>query len=625
MCARFWLCELLAVSGGGGAIQSNPLLRARRLAGRLAGSPQPLLPEASDKARRGGGSGNAEQAALVLLLLLLLAATAYLALGSSGSGGGGAPPPLTKLTQAPRDGNLNMGKVEPEAGAHIELSTKVLHVERSTAAQKLHELSAACQKLCLRSSLRADVGGHYQRMRAKSSTFVKYEESLFLWHYADVENGVGMWILGENPGSQDGVAFIASFAHTPCEIFHESARAQWMVEPKEHTESESQSTGRAKMSHFVADPDFSLSCDGNDARVPPVQLQTGLAEQGHVMLPTGLCVKEASGACDVSKSAVQMPLLGWSMSHVRPDDDIPALVKAAFDAGYRLFDVTNKGAAVAEREGAQQARVRTKQRQHFSEEEWEVELETQLGKAMSEHSIPRESVFISTKLHGLQHGYAEVLHELDESVKRLGTNYIDLVMLDGLDCVDTGAALHFGCHGAWRRSWRALEKLHGLGIVRAIGLSNVDWHDLFIVNQHASVPISVIQIRADAFVNNDKVVEKAREMGAVVQAHSVMGGVYQNLLGKNIVLENSLLRQMSRKLEITPQQLTLRHALSAGMAVIAGSRDAEHIAENAKLFFKLPPLALKKMDAMKKRAARGRGDTAAEADDFNLENPGVSW
>jgi len=343
------------------------------------------------------------------------------------------------------------------------------------------------------------------------------------------------------------------------------------------------------------------------------------------MLPTGPCVKEASGACDVSKSAVQMPLLGWSMSHVRPDDDIPALVKAAFDAGYRLFDVTNKGAAVAEREGAQQARVRTKQRQHFSEEEWEVELETQLGKAMSEHNIPRDSVFISTKLHGLQHGYAEVLHELDESVKRLGSNYIDLVMLDGLDCVDTGAALHFGCHGAWRRSWRALEKLHGLGIVRAIGLSNVDWHDLFIVNQHASVPISVIQIRADAFVNNDKVVKKAREMGAVVQAHSVMGGVYQNLLGKNLVLENSLLRQMSRKLEITPQQLTLRHALSAGMAVIAGSRDAEHIAENANLFFKLPPLALKKMDAMKKRAVRGRGDTAAEADDFNLEHPGVSW
>lgn len=269
-----------------------------------------------------------------------------------------------------------------------------------------------------------------------------------------------------------------------------------------------------------------------------------------------------------------MPMLGFGTAGL--GEQTKEAVSAALAAGYRHID-------------SAQAR------------EWYRE--DLVGKAIAEakaQGIQRSDLFITSKLHPRHHGYVTASEQFEQSLKDLGTDYVDLFLLHYPDCWADICGKGYHPQGKWQDSWRALELKVQQGKIRSLGVSNFDVNQVRELLLMSTVKPAVVQAHADPLNQNNALVTFCHEHGIVFTAYSSLGTQAQHeLSGANAVTSNPTITSIARQVDRTVVQVVLRWALQSGMVVLPRSANPEHIASNLRVFeFELPDIAMQKMLAL---------------------------
>lgn len=234
-------------------------------------------------------------------------------------------------------------------------------------------------------------------------------------------------------------------------------------------------------------------------------------------------------------NGVKIPRLGLGLYQSKSGDEVRGAVSAAIDLGYRHFD----SAAIYGNEA-------------------------DLGVVLREKGLPREDVFVTTKLWNDDHGYDEALAAFEESRKALGLEYVDLYLI------------HWPLETVRHESWRALETLLADGRCRAIGVSNYTVEHLKQLLDRSSIVPAVNQVEFSPFLYQRELLEYCQGAGILLEAYSPL------TRGKR--LDHEGLCERARAHGKTAAQVLIRWVLQHGMVVLPKSVHASRIAENAEVF-----------------------------------------
>lgn len=207
--------------------------------------------------------------------------------------------------------------------------------------------------------------------------------------------------------------------------------------------------------------------------------------------------------------------------------------------------------------------------------------EAGVGRAIRESGVPREEIFVTTKLWNDDQGYDSTLRAFDDSLARLKMDCIDLYLI------------HWpGSSQGFIDSWRAFERLYSEGRVRAIGVSNFDSTDLRILVDHASVVPMVNQIELHPYRQQHKIRECCERRDIRVES-------YSPLMRAGDVMDEPAVVDAAGSLGKTPFQVVLRWHVQQGLIVIPKSVNPERIAENFAIFdFELSSEQMKAIDEL---------------------------
>lgn len=231
-----------------------------------------------------------------------------------------------------------------------------------------------------------------------------------------------------------------------------------------------------------------------------------------------------------------IPQLGYGVWQVSTDD-IVASVSKALEIGYRHIDTA---AIYGNEEG--------------------------VGRAIAESGIPREELFVTTKLWNDKHGHDDALAAIQTSLEKLGLDYVDLYLIHW----PTPAKDNYV------EAWLALEEIKSKGWSKSIGVSNfLEDHLRRVVAESSTVP-SVNQIELHPTFSQEPLVAVNSELGIVTQSYSPLG------LSKD--LESSEIQELAGKLGRTPAQVILRWHIQKGYVVFPKSVTPARIEENFQIF-----------------------------------------
>jgi diketogulonate reductase-like aldo/keto reductase len=234
-------------------------------------------------------------------------------------------------------------------------------------------------------------------------------------------------------------------------------------------------------------------------------------------------------------NGVKIPWVGLGVFQSREGRETEQAVRWALEAGYRHIDT-----AAA----------------YKNEED--------VGKALRESGVPREQVFVTTKVWNADQGYQSTLEAFDASRRRLGLDIVDLYLV------------HWPVKGKYKDTWRAMEKLYADGTVRAIGVSNFLVHHLEDLLSAAEVAPMVNQVEFHPFLVQKPLLEFDRERNIRQEAWSP--------LTRARMLDHEAITAVARKHGRTNAQVLIRWDLQLGVVTIPKSVHRERIIENSKVF-----------------------------------------
>lgn len=212
--------------------------------------------------------------------------------------------------------------------------------------------------------------------------------------------------------------------------------------------------------------------------------------------------------------------------------------------------------------------------------------EAQVGAAIAESGVPREQVFVTSKLWNQDQGYDKALRAFDTSLKRLKLQYLDLYLI------------HWPVAELRLDSWRALEQLQADKRVRSIGVSNFLVPHLNELTKVAKVLPAVNQIELTPFLQRAETVARCRQLGITLEAYSPL--TRGQRLSHPVVVELAASQQRS------PAQVLLRWGIQKGFVVLPKSVTPTRIAENAALFdFELDASSMQRLDALEEGLVTG--------------------
>jgi diketogulonate reductase-like aldo/keto reductase len=235
-------------------------------------------------------------------------------------------------------------------------------------------------------------------------------------------------------------------------------------------------------------------------------------------------------------NGVEMPILGFGDFQVTDQAECERSVYDAIQAGYRLIDT----AAI-----------------YLNEEA--------VGNAIKRSRVPREELFITTKLWEQDAGYESAKKAFEKSLKRLQLDYLDLYLIH---------QPYGDVHGAWR----AMEELYQEGRIRAIGISNFHMDSVIDLIVHNKVVPAVNQIETHPF-------NQQTETQKFLQENSVQIESWEPFAeGKNDLFTNEILSSIGKKYNKSVAQVVLRWLTQRGVVAIPKSVRKERIEENSNIF-----------------------------------------
>ena len=191
--------------------------------------------------------------------------------------------------------------------------------------------------------------------------------------------------------------------------------------------------------------------------------------------------------------------------------------------------------------------------------------ERSVGKAVKESGIPREEIWITTKLWPSEYGEGKTSDAIDKMLKRLDTDYIDLLLLHQ----------QFGNYiGAYKDMQKAVKD----GRVKSIGLSNFESERLEEVLAMAEIPPSVLQVECHPYYQQNELKKRIEKYGTVIESWYPIGH------GDKGLLNESLFTKLAQKYNKTNVQIILRWHIQEGTIVFPRSTNPVHIEENFEIF-----------------------------------------
>lgn len=231
----------------------------------------------------------------------------------------------------------------------------------------------------------------------------------------------------------------------------------------------------------------------------------------------------------------QMPMLGYGVFQI-PPEETERCVAEALDVGYRLFDTAQ---AYANEDG--------------------------VGAAITKSSVPREEIFVTSKIWVSNMTYERAKASIDESLAKLGGDYIDLMLLHQ-------------AMGDYPGAYRAMEEAYHAGKLRAIGVSNFYPERLVDVCLLAEVPPAVNQIETHPFRQADAAHAVMSEFGVAHEAWAPFAE------GKNGIFTNAVLSEIGKRYGKKTGQVVLRALIQKDVIVIPKTTRRERMVENLDIF-----------------------------------------
>ena len=230
-----------------------------------------------------------------------------------------------------------------------------------------------------------------------------------------------------------------------------------------------------------------------------------------------------------------MPILGYGVFQVSPEE-CERCVSDALSVGYRMIDTAQ---AYANEEG--------------------------VGAAIKKSGIPREDIFLVSKIWMTNYGYEAAKESINESLRKLQTDYLDLMLLHQPFCDYYGA-------------WQALEEAYREGKLRAIGLSNFYPDRLIDLCANVEIRPMVNQVETHVFQQQTVARRYMQELGVAPMAWGPLAE------GKNGFFQNETLIKIGEKYGKTGPQVALRYLMELGVIVIPKSSKKERMEQNMDIF-----------------------------------------
>lgn len=264
-------------------------------------------------------------------------------------------------------------------------------------------------------------------------------------------------------------------------------------------------------------------------------------------------------------NGVKMPQLGLGVWKAKDGEETYAAVKHAIQHGYRAIDT----AAAYKNEES-------------------------VGKAIKDSGVPREELFITTKVWNADHGYDATIRAFETSLEKLGLEYLDLYLI------------HWPVKDKYKDTWKALERLYSDGKVRAIGVCNFNIHHLEDLLAEAKTVPAVNQSEFHPYLTQEPLREFCKSKGIHFEGWSPLGN------GK--LLDNASIQEIAKKYNKTAAQVILRWHLQNDAITIPKSVTPSRIEENAAIFdFELTAEDMNTINSLNKDERTG-----PDPDNFNF-------
>lgn len=264
-------------------------------------------------------------------------------------------------------------------------------------------------------------------------------------------------------------------------------------------------------------------------------------------------------------NGVEMPWFGLGVFKVKEGSEVVSAVKAAINNGYRSIDT----AAIYQNEEG-------------------------VGQALKEVDVPREQLFITSKVWNADQGYETTLQAFDTSLSKLGLDYLDLYLI------------HWPVKGKYKDTWKALEQLYKEGRVRAIGVSNFHVHHLEDLLEEAEIKPMVNQVEYHPHLTQEELHQFCKKEGIQLEAWSP--------LKQGELLTEPTIVKMAERHQKSPAQIILRWDLQNEVVTIPKSINEKRIIENAAIFdFELSNEEMEQLNSLNKNERIG-----PDPDNFNF-------
>lgn len=249
---------------------------------------------------------------------------------------------------------------------------------------------------------------------------------------------------------------------------------------------------------------------------------------------------------------IRIPQLGYGVWQI-PDEEAAQIVGQAIDTGYRSIDT---------------AMIYGNERG--------------VGQALASTEVPREELFITSKVWNADQGYASTLRAFDESLERLGLDYVDLYVI------------HWPTpkFDQYVETYQALEKLYNDGRTKAIGVCNFDIEHLERIMDECNVKPAVNQVEYHPYLQQ-------KELRNFCEKHDIQLEAYSPLMNGTSMMDNEIIQEIAQRKGKTPAQIILRWHMQTDVVAIPKTVTPSRMKENLDVFdFKLNEADMRKISTL---------------------------